>query len=294
MNQKYAVLHERLVKELNSRSGKFSPKSYSRIENIDKVLLNRDISVEKKKRILLKKLHSSIASAFSIGKKKLNKKIFDSFKKRIHNIRKMVIQLRSINYYMETAFLDELKLSKIKANNQGVKQKKSAIAGGELEALEYTAYKLIEKVVVLDKRLLKGYSFRERMVFGREKTEAKELSSVLRRESELLEHLEAKLPPPRAAGTAMVKEPAFTHWASRVFALLLHIEQLYTAETAIFGKIKKNKSARRKIGKKILQILREKSKLLEIMQLKAASMTKFRLDEGFKRELHNFTTTISV
>ena len=294
MNQKYAVLHERLVKEMNGMSGRFSPKSYSRIENIDKVLLNRDISVEKKKRILLKKLHSSIASAFSIGKKKLNKKIFDSFKKRIHNIRKMVIQLRSINYYMETAFLDELKLSKIKANNQGVKQKKSAIAGGELEALEYTAYKLIEKAVVLDKRLLKGYSFRERMVFGREKTEAKELSSVLRRESELLEHLEAKLPPPKAATIDLIKEPIFTHWVARIFALLSYLGHIYAKEAIVFSKIKKNKLARIKISRKISYLMKEKSKLLKIMEEKDMSMKTFNMENKLRNELHNLTTTTSL
>ncbi len=294
INQKYTGLHEGFAKELNNLSKRFSAKNYSKIENIDRILLKRDISVEKKKQVLLKKLHSSIASAFSIDKKKINKKIFDSFKKRLHNIRKIIIKLRGINYYLETAFLDELELSKIKIKNKGLKPKKSAIAGDELGALEYTAYKLIEKAVVLDKRLLSEYAVKEKRILGKEKIQAKDISSVLRKESELLEHLEAKLPPPRAVSLALIEEPVFTHWAARIFALLLRIEHIYSKETAIFSQIKKNKSARKKIGKKILQIMGEKSKLLKIMQQKAVSMKTFRLDDDFKKELHNFTTTVSL
>jgi len=294
INRKYTSLREGLVKELNSLSKRFSAKNYSKTENIDKILLKRDISVEKKKRVLLKKLHSSIASAFSIDKKRFNKKFFNALTKRLHSIRKIIIKLRGINYYLETVFLNELNISKININNKGLKPNKGVIARDELEALEYTAYKLIEQVVVLDKRLLCEYEVKETRMLGEEKVKAKDLSSVLGKESELLEHLEAKLPPPSAASIALIKEPTFTHWTARIFALLLHIEHLYAKETAIFSQIKKNKLAGEKINKKILQLMAEKSKLLKIMQQKAASMKKFSLDNNFKKELRNFTTTISL
>lgn len=290
-SKKHISLRSRLAKESNRLAGRFSTKSYSNIENIDSLLARRDISVEKKKGILLRKLHEAVARAFSINKKKFGKKDFESLKKQLQGVRKTVIKLRNINYYLETAFLEELHLAKSGISGESPRlERKGSLAADELEALEFTAYKFIEEAVVLDKRLLSEYSHREAKVLKREKAEAGNLRLILKKESELLEHLEAKLPPPKSATISLIKEPTFTHWVSRIFALLSYLENLCDEEAEIFGKLKKNKLLKSKISKKISQILKEKSKLLKIMEEKAMSMEKIK----FRRELHNFTTAIRL
>ncbi|MDP3765351.1 MAG: hypothetical protein Q8R04_02460 [Nanoarchaeota archaeon] len=295
ISQKHLSLNERIAKESNSLVRNFNNRNYIKIEDIDNLLLKRDISVEKKKRILIKKLHEAVVSAFSIDKKKFNMKAFHSLKKRLHNIRKIVLKLRSINYYLETTFLEDLKLSKIKIISENPKLKRqNSLVRDELEALEYTAYRLIEEAVMLDKRLLKEYAHKEKTILGKERIEVKDLGTILRKETELMEHLEAKSPPPKAASAALIKEPVFTHWVARVFALLSYLEHLYAKEAIIFSRLKKNKTAKIRISKKISHLAKEKSKLLKIMEEKSISIKKFRMNNEFRKELHNLTTTISL
>ena len=295
ISQKHISLNERLAKESNKLTGSFNNRHYSKFKDVDAILLKRDVSVEKKKNILMMELHDFIVRSFSIDKKKFSKKGFGSFKKRLHSIRKIIIKLRSINYYLETTFLHELRIPKTRIANESSKLKlQNSLSRNELEALEYAAYKLIKEVVMLDKGLLRGYAHREREALGKEKIEIKDISSILRKESELLEHLEAKLPPPKAATIALMKEPVFTHWIARIFALLTYLEHTYAKEVVIFSKIKKNKSARAGINRKISYLMREKSKLLKIMEEKAMSMKGFRVGSKLRKEFHNLTTTVSL
>ena len=295
ISKNHLSLNERLAKESNRLAGKFNARHYAEIEDIDGVLLKKDTSVEKKKNILIKKLHGFIAGTFSIDKKKFGKKSLAMLKKRLHSIRKIIIKLRSINYYLETAFLQGLRIPKIKIANESSKlRQQNSLARDELEMLEYTTFNLIRKIVMLDKRLLREYSHKERKVLGKEKIKVKGIGLVLRKESELLEHLEAKLPPPKAATLALMKEPIFTHWVARIFALLSYFEHVYAKEAVIFGKIKKNKLARAKINRKISYLMKEKSKMITIMQEKAASMKQSGRDSRLKSELHNLTATINL
>lgn len=287
-------LNERLIKDLNKSLKNFSNEGYSRIVSIDNALMRRDISVEKKKRILSSRLHESVVAAFSIDKSKFNKSSFDSLKARLHSIRKITSRLRSINYYLETAFLQELRLAKINLGKELKIRHESIVAKDELEILEYSAYKLIEKAVMLDKAALKDYKVMETRAAKSEKGEAGNLGLVLRKESELLEHLEAKLPPPKEVSADLVREPIFTHWASRALAILSYFEALHSKEIKLISKFKKNNAARRRINKKIMHLIKEKSKLLSIMQEKSVSMRKIRIGSQFKKELHNFTTIINL
>lgn len=288
-------LNDRLAKEINMLARKFDSRDYSKIEDFDNILLKRDLSIEKKKKILVKKLHSIVAKTFAINKKKITKSAFNSLAARVRGIRKIVLKLRSINHYLETTFLSELNLLEIKIPLQNKKfHSQKSLINNELEALEYMAYKLIEKVVVLDKKLLEEYKARERKMLAKEKTEIKDLGLVLAKESEALEHLEAKLPPPRLLPIALLKEPMFTQWVARALALLSYIEHQYSMETKIFSKLKKNKSAKERINKKIVQLARERSRLLDIMEDKAASMNKLKPDDEVKKELSNFTATITL
>lgn len=294
ISQKHLSISHRLAGELNRLSGKFSSREYSKIENIDNVLVNRDISVEKKKRLLVEKLHKLVAKTFAIDKRKITQSMLKPLGARLAGIRRIVIKLRSLNNYLETMFLADLNFLRIKIPLQNRKLNGKKLVKRELEALEYTAYKLIEEVVILDKKLLQGYSTKEKKVLAEEKAEVRDLGEVLGKETEALEHLEAKLPPPRHLQMALMKEPIFTHWVSRVLALLSYIEHLYSKEAEIFRQLKNNKFAKAKIGKKIIQLARERSKLLDIMDEKAGSMKKLKLDSELKRELRNLTTTSTL
>ena len=288
-------LNDMLAKDINALAGKFDSRDYSKIENIDTMLLRRDLSIERKKEVLVKKLHGLVAKTFAINKKKISKSDFSSLAARILGIRKIVLKLRSINHYLETKFLSELNLLKIKIPLPKRKfHSRKSLINNELEALEYMAYKLIGKVVVLDKNLLGEYAGREKKVLAKEKAEIKDLGTVLGKESEALEHLEAKLPPPRLLPAALLKEPMFTQWVSRVLALLSYIEHQHSIETKIFSKLKKNKLAKARINKKIAQLARECSRLLDIMDDKAHSMNKLKLDDEVRRELGNLTATITL
>ncbi len=294
INKKHINLNKRLAKEINRLARNFNNKNYSKIDDIGNILLKRDISIERKKNILIKKLHGSIVAAFSVDKKKFNAKTFAMLKKRLHSIRQIIIKLRSINYYVEAVFLKELGISKMKLSNDARLRQQNAIAGDELEALEYTAYKLIEEAAMLDKKLLSEYVHRGEKVLTKEKIEVKDIGLILRKQSALLEHLEAKLPPPKAASFGLMKEPTFTHWVARVFALLSYFEHLYAKEAIIFGQLKKNKKIKIKISKKIMHLIKEKSELLRIMGEKAASMKRFRIGNEAKEEIHNLTSIITV
>ena len=288
-------LNEKLAHELNRLAGNFNYRTYSKIENIDGILLKRDVSVEKKKDILLKSLHTSLAKAFSINKGRLNRNSLESLKKRLANIRKVLDKLRSINYYLETTFFQDLRIAgvKIQIRNPRLRQKQ-ALARDELEALEYTAYELIGKAIMLDKKLLGEYSKKEKKVIEKEKYELNDLGLVLKKETELLEHIEAKIPPMPAANANLLKEPMFSHWISRIFALLGYLEHIYAREKEIFRMLKKNKKVKSRIEKKISHLIKERSKLFSIMEQKAVSMEKLGLSSKFKAELHNFTTIIRV
>ena len=295
INSKHLNISGKLAKEMNRLAKRFSSRNYSKIEDVDSMLLRRDISVEKKKRILIEKLHSLVAKTFAIDKKKAKKSAFNSLANRLLSIRKIVLKLRSINNYLETIFLDDLNFLKIKIPLQSRKSnRQKSLIKGELEALEYIAYKLIGEVVMLDKRLLSEYKNKEKQVLTREKVEVKDLGMVLGKESEALEYLEAKLPPPRHLPKSLMREPLFTQWVARVLALLSYLEHLYRMEIKIFSKLKKNKSARARINKKIMHLARERSKLLDIMEEKAVSIRKLKLDGELKKELRNLTTTITL
>ena len=66
--------------------------------------------------------------------------------------------------------------------------------------------------------MLDEYSSKEKRILGEEKLELKDIDLILRKESKLLEHLEAKSPPPKHASIGLIKEPIFTHWVARVFS----------------------------------------------------------------------------
>ncbi len=295
ISKEHLRLNNRLVSEINKFSGRFSKKDYSKIGEINRLLLKRDISIESKKSILVKKLHDLTAKTFSINKARFGKSSFGLMKTRLLHILRLTDKLRSINHYLETTFFEDLKAEGVRIpvtySNAG---KSKTLARDELQALEYTAYRLIAEAAMLDKTLLKEYSRKEEKIIQKDEAELKDIRSILAKESELLEHIQAKIPTASSAGMNLIKEPVFSHWASRVFALLAYFEHLYAKERQIFRKLKKNRHIKPKIEKKIAALLKERAKLVQIMEQKIVSMEKFNIGSKFKKELRNLTTIINV
>src|SRR3989338_7094249 len=295
ITKNHLSLSNRLAKDLNKVSSKFGSSNYSKFGAIERILLKNDISIEKKKRILAKELHDGMAKAFSVSKKKLNKAAIGLLRQRLSVLRSVIMKLRSINHYLETAFIEDLKVSKLTLDGSTpglIKQ--DDLGRDELELLECMAFKMIEKAASLDKRVLGEYGKKAKVVSIKEGTELKGLGIILRKETILLEHLESKLPPPKLVTRSLVTEPSFTHWAARIFALLLQFEWLYGKESLIFSRLKKNRLIRARINKKIKHLVNERAKLMMIMQEKAESIRKFRFNDGMKKELRNFTATINL
>ena len=295
MEKNHLELHGRLVREINLLSKNFSSRNYSKITNVNNLLLKKDISVENKKNVLMGGLHKIISTTFSINRKKFQKKDLKSLGKRLDSARKIISKLRDLNYYLETVFLQELKLSRIKIKDiSSISKKQDGLAKDELQRLEYSAYRLIGQAVIADKKLLREYSKKEKVIAGREKSEFKSLDMILRKETILMEHLEAKIPPSKMVGINLLQDPVFSHWTARVFALLIYLEHWHSGEKLIFSQLKKNKPVKARINKKIFQIIGEKAKLLKIMDEKADSMKRFNISGSFKRELHSFTSSMRL
>jgi len=288
-------LNDGLVKESNLLAQRFNAKAYSKIESADSLLSKRNITAEKKKQLLLQQLRKSILKALSINKKKFSKKAFEVLKKRLHSIRLIINKLRSINYYLESAFIEDLKTSKVKLPVDGSKDKQpDNLSKGELELLEYAAYRLIGKAIMLDKRLVQEYSYKRKKIIFEERLEARSLRALLNKETLVLEHLEAKIPPPTLVSGILLKDPTFTHWVARVFALLSYLEHLYSIEKEIFKKMKKNKTIKALISRKISDLVKEKSKLLSVLEAKEISMKRFNADSKIKKHMHNLTAVINL
>ena len=60
MEKNHLELHGRLVREINLLSKNFSSRNYSKITNVNNLLLKKDISVENKKNVLMGGLHKII------------------------------------------------------------------------------------------------------------------------------------------------------------------------------------------------------------------------------------------
>src|SRR3989338_4277476 len=67
ISKRHMRLNNSLINEINSLVKRFDIKSYSRIENTGNLLSKRDITAEKKKRLLFEQLHKSILKTFSIS-----------------------------------------------------------------------------------------------------------------------------------------------------------------------------------------------------------------------------------
>lgn len=288
----------RLVGEVNKFVKSFKSKDYKKSIGYESLLLDKDVSVEKKKKALIERLHKLIVKTFSIdlNRIKSEKKILEVLKNNIKILRNFIHKLKAVNYYLEESFLAELGVIKrglrvYKSRNpvKLIEATKFSLSKKYLDKLEHTTYKLIERIIIFDKKLLKSYKSKEERVVTKEKLEINDINKILKRQSELLNHLEAKLPPPSKIKPLLLNKKFFNQWAPLVLSLLAAFNSEYKKENLIFEKLKKNGRVRQLINKKIKSFEKEKADLIKIKQKRVMGMTKLgSLDDELRLMFHEF------
>ncbi|MBL7054324.1 hypothetical protein ISS05_01035 [Candidatus Woesearchaeota archaeon] len=290
--------YSKLADDVNKKSKSFKSKDYKASLSYESLLLNKDISVEKKKKALIERLHKLIIKTFSIdlSKIKSEKKILEVLKHNIRVLRKIVDKLKDINYYLEESFLAELGLikrslniNKNKSPERLIENAKFSLSKQYLCKLEHTTYKLIEKIILFDKKLLKGYKSKEEKIIAKEKVVIKDINNVLKKQSELFNHLEAKLPPPSKIKPLLLKKKIFNQWIPVVLTLMTACNSEYRKEEMIFEKLKKNKKIKQIINKKISSLEKEKAGLIGIKQERVMGRAKLGgLENELRIMFHDF------
>ena len=246
---------------------------------MDKLILKKDINVQEKKFLLIKKLHELIKKTFSIKKGSFKKSHIGSARHNADEIRKIVDKLRSINHYIETELEEESKPSKFRIESP----KAESLSINDTRLLEYFAYNMIKGAQVLDGKLISQFVHDEKKELNREMPKIKGVEIAIKKQTLLLEHLEAKIPPRKHLSMDMFKEPKFTHWVSRIFALLIFIEYLYFNEMEAFRSLNMSKRKREVMQKKISQLQKERIALLGIMKSKKDAL-QLEFSDEFKKE----------
>ncbi len=175
-------------------------------------------------------------------------------------------------------------------------EKSSRVLSKEyIDKIEHVVYELIQKIILFDKKLLKDYRKRKIKIISKEKVWIKDLENILKIESELLDTLEAKIPPASKVKTKLFKKEVFNRWVPMLFALLSSFETEYGKEALIFSKIKKNNKLRKKIEKKIKHIANEKEKLLKIKEKRALAMKSFgKISDDYRQTFHEYVSAASL
>lgn len=289
-----------IAKEANKNIKKSTLKTKK--SEYEKALFQKDISVENKKKKLIKHLHELIINAFSVN---ISKKIaMDNLKGKIELIRYIIHKIKAINDYLEEDLLRELGILKksliVRAIKSGtpikyLEKSSRVLTKDDIHRIEYTVYELMHRIVFFDKKLLKGYKKKEIRVIKSEKLEIKDLEKILKIETEFLEVLEAKIPPSNMIKAKLFTKDIFNRWVPMVFALLSSFETEYDKEKLIFSKIKKNDRLRKKIENKITYVIREKEKLLKIKEKRALAMKGFgKISDDYRQTFHEYISAASL
>ncbi len=304
MEKRHIGTYERIAREANKSIKRSSLKVQK--AKYEKALLQKDISAENKKKKLAKNLHELIISTFSvnIGKIKNKKRALKNLKANAGLIRETIHKIKAINNYLEESFLRELGIIKKSSIVKAVKsntplrylEKNCRVLSKEyIDKIEQTVYELIQKIIFFDKKLLKGYRKKETKIISKEKFGIKDLEGILKIESELLDALEAKIPPSGKVKEKLFKKEIFNRWVPMIFALLSSFETEYSKEELIFSKIEMNSQLRKKIGKKIKHITKEKEKLLKIKEKRTLAMKGIgKISDDYRQTFHEYVSATSL
>ncbi|MBW2976809.1 hypothetical protein KY347_05170 [Candidatus Woesearchaeota archaeon] len=274
-------------------------------DKCQKALFQKNISIENKKKRLAKSLHELVITTFSANVSKLRgKRKIEEIRADIALIRKIIHKIKSINNYLEEAFLKELGIIKKSLVVRAVKssapvkyleKSRRVLPKGYIDKIEHTVYELMQKIVFFDKKLLKDYKKKGVRVISTENLRIKDLEKILKIESEILDALEAKIPPPGKAKAKLFEKGIAAKWVPWVFALLSSFETEHSKEMLIFSKIKGNAGLRKKIENKIRYIINEKERMLKIKENRALSMKSLgKISEDYRQTFHEYVSAASL
>jgi len=296
--------YEGIIREANKAVK--TPRPKVKKSEFQKELLEKNISAENKKKRLVKNLHELIINTFSVNINQIkNKKgMLNGVKANIELIRYILHKIEAINNYLEDALLLEIGIIKksmiVKAfkssKPEKYLEKRGLVLSKEyIDKIEQTVYELMQRIVFFDKKLLKKYTKREIKVIKTEKVDIKDLENILKIESELLEVLESKIPPPSKIKARLFKKDIFNKWIPMMFALLSSFETEYQKERIIFSEIKKNDKLRKKIENKIKHVVMEKGKLLKIKEKRALEMKGLgKIGDDYRQTFHEYVSAASL
>jgi len=301
IEKKHKDIYNKLIGNVNRTSKKFSPRKY-RIytEKYKKSLSKDNISIEKKKKELKNHLYDLIIKTFSIDLDKIKDKkiILEELKNNLNMLRELVVKIRSINQYLTDVLLNELDLTKgidIKNLAKGKIREKEELKKEDIDKLEYLVYNMIKKIVTMDQKLLEKYKEQEETILKESKIETKDIEKVLRRETDILCHLEAKLPPASKTKRILLKKSVFTEWVARIFALISAFENEYRKEEIIFKKLKESSKIKKKIDTKIKHLVREKWYMLKLKNERLLSLKDIgRLDEEYHKLSYHYASASNL
>ena len=305
LEKRYVDSYKRIAREANKAIKKKAIFKVQR-SKYEINLLTKNISVENKKKRLRKHLHELIVNTFSINLNQIKKKkyLLESIKQNIHLIRKIIDKIKAINNYLEESFLKELGIIKNPLVLKAIKSKKpekylekqaNFLSKDYIGKIEHTVFKLMHEIVFFDERLLRGYKLKDTKIIEKEKLEIKDLENILRTESELLDALEAKIPPKNKVKVKLFKKELFNKWIPLVFALLSSFETECGKEQFIFSKLKKNYRLRKKIEDKIKHVVDEKERVLKIKEKRALSMKSLRkIGDDYRQVFHEYVSAAGL
>lgn len=303
IEKKHLECYSRIAKEVNIEAKRHTEDG-KKVE-YEKLIEQKNISMENKKKRLAKALHKVIIKTFSLDISKIRdkKREIDKLKENADIIRKVIQKLADINNYIEESMLRELGIIKKSLITEAVKdprpiqylEKKRVISKSYISKIEHTVYELIQRIIFFDRELLKSYRRKKVKVVSNEKLEIKSLDRILMSQTELLEALEAKIPPPSNVKAKLLSKGIFNQWVPMVFALLSGFETEYWKEKEIFSILKKDSKLRKKIEKKIKYIISEKDKMLKIKEKRAILMSRFKnISDEHRQAFHEYISAASL
>jgi hypothetical protein len=239
----------------------------------------------------------------SVNAKKVNNKALSKFKENIPLMRVIIYKIKSINNYLEESFLRDLGIIKKSLIVKAIKSKNpvkylektgKVLSKKDIGRIEHAVYELMQEIIFFDKKILKDYKKKEVKVIGAEKLGIKDLEKILKAQSELLDALEAKIPPGKKVKAKLFGKEVFNKWVPMVFALLSGFEAEYEKEKLIFSKIKKNDRLRKRIENKIKHVVNEKESVLKIKEKRALAMKSFKVSDDYRQTLHEYVSAASL
>ena len=301
LSESQKAIFDGLIRDANAHARSFKSQKYILDEHsLDRLIETKSLSLPSKKEQLLRKLYGLMLTTFSVPSERLSKGLFPALKTRLKILRKLVLKLRSINYYYEHSMLEALKLGRPLQLGQirSIKmlaEEKPALSRKDMAQLEKSVYYLINRLIHVDKRLLGKYKAEEANVAGKEKSAAKDFEKLLRKQSDILCHMEAKLPPAEHTSQKLLDRAVFSEWSVRLFALLAALLEEHQKEQRIVQQLRKSQKSRRKLDLKISHLIREQWELLRLKEKRLLAMGQLRkIDKEHQTLSHRYAASLHL